>query len=264
MEDLQGVIEFFGKINAIFGLTLTAVFGSLWAALKYLRRLSSYKAKSPVVERLRVVDAYEFASWGWSLRKMMRILYEIDYATFNSSNNVSGANLKKEQQGKLKYWIDIYKKCPEGWILLVKGEREIIGWALFLPLTDDAYRSVVSGSLKDSEIRTRDVVSIDPDRIGEYKIYFVGIAIKSQIYRARGGALMLVYLIKRWLSYFEVGIKIREFCTVAWTFDGRRLCERLGLEAKISMSEGQMYGASGDKLFSRISALVGGKKIAIQ
>jgi hypothetical protein len=251
MNNIDILKDVFSFLTSTLGLSIAGMIGSIWAALKFLHRKAQYQPKSPIVESIRVVDAFEFSRLGWSFSSMMKSLHSIDMNTFTHEINISGRDVKEHEEGSSRQWIKIYKAHPECWSLLVKGKSEIIGWLLFLPLTPAAMNQIKAGTLKDADIRPAHIVPIDNSKPASYSIYFCGIAVEPEIYRTKGGALLLSNFYKKMHEFSNYGITIKEFAALAWTGQGVRLCQKLNLTKYSTFEEGILYWTEGDDLVSR-------------
>jgi hypothetical protein len=213
---------------------------------------NSFIAPPPPIEEPYVVDCRGFAQWGWTLRRMVQALIDIDYATFNDSTCITGSGLTEETEGSLDHWVALYEQNPNNWTLLVKGERDIIGWSLFFALTDEAFAQVKAGLLAEHEFRPEHIVPIDPASERAYNIYYSGLAVGPREYRKKGGWLLFSRFVRQWRMYEECDIAIKEFCTVAYTHEGVSLCERVKLKCLGTNRVGLIYSIEGSDLANRL------------
>lgn len=205
-----------------------------------------------IIEPLRVVDAHEFAGWGWSLERVMKIMIDQDLVTFDEQSAISGRAITLETEGSLDNWVTLYEQNPENWTMLVAGDRTIVGWSFFLALTDEAFAQFKSGALEDHDLRPKHVVPLDPNVPGSYNIYYGGLSVGVAKYRAKGGALLFAHFVHQWREYEEHEISIKELCTFAYTQLGDELCRRLDLKRIGQNSSGPIYSIEGSDLANKL------------
>ncbi|MEL6415384.1 MAG: hypothetical protein AAFQ15_10650 [Pseudomonadota bacterium] len=113
------------------------------------------------------------------------------------------------------------------WRLIVSGD-EIVGYWQFMCVKDDFYNGILEGSIVDSEMR---VEMLDfPVVEGPYKAYLPVIAVRAQDRGATTLGLLLSALNKTLIDFAKNDILIEDFCATAFSFEGKRLCELIGME----------------------------------
>lgn len=227
---------------SLFGITLSTILAFAVSIYARIRKSRSYRTPRRIISPIRVVEADEFAEWGWTLKKLINVLIDIDIRVFNSSQTINKVQLNKEQEGPTKLWIKYYSENPENWSILFKGDKDVIGWSLICALSDKGYSTVLNGNynelmLKDSNF----AVKIDHEVPGSYNIYLSGVVVGPELYRSQGGAMLLTHLFKKFSVFDQYGIKISRLCTVAWTHDGVRVCRRLGFKHVGNSNEGLIF-----------------------
>ncbi len=120
-----------------------------------------------------------------------------------------------------------YARNPSMYTVLLAGD-EVVGYCNLMPLEDAAYQQILAGTLADGEILPDMVRPFD--RPGPYKAFCCGVGIVEG-YRRNGTGLraLLRGVWRRWVARAECGCYLSELAGVAWSDDGRQLCERLWL-----------------------------------
>jgi hypothetical protein len=109
------------------------------------------------------------------------------------------------------------------------SEEKVVGYCNVMPLRESAFESLKNGTLADGEITAEMIETFDCP--GSYKVFCCGVAILEE-YRCGGLALrmMLSALLRKFQALAKRGGRISEIAAVAWTGEGRALCEGLGLQ----------------------------------
>lgn len=163
--------------------------------------------------------------------EFVRSAFDGDYTKFLDriiqidEHTIVGIN--KEHEGTSEQWAPVFQSSPYTWKLLVSGQ-EIVGYWQFVCLKDKYYDGVLAGSILDSQIT---VEMIDfPVVEGLYSGYFCVIATLPQ-YRNTNSFSMLNRSITKTLSDFaRNGVLFRRFCATAFSFEGKRTCELVGMK----------------------------------
>jgi len=136
-------------------------------------------------------------------------------------------NVNFEHIGSAEQWAPIFQQTPYTWRLLVSG-NEIVGYWQFLCLTDKAFRAALDGHLLDHRVDF-DVIDF-PLVSGRYKAYLPMITVKPQYRGVETVNLLLSSLGRTFQSMAASGVFLEDFCATAFTFEGRRLCQLIGME----------------------------------
>lgn len=163
-------------------------------------------------------DVFITTRYGGNYEHFLMDLIALDEST------ISGISL--EHEGTPRQWAPIFRQSPYTWKLLT-AENEIAGYWQFICLKDEYFQHVLNGSLVDSEI------SIDmldfPVVEGAYKGYFIAITTRLQD-RSPNSLAMLKTSIEKTISDFaRNGVLFSQFCATAFSFEGKRMCELMGM-----------------------------------
>ena len=121
-----------------------------------------------------------------------------------------------------------YVRNPSIYSILLCGD-EVVGYCNFMPLEEVAYQQILAGELADGEISPDMVRSFDSP--GPYKVFCCGIAVVEEYRRGGIGLRVLLREVwKKWVSLADCGCYLSDLAGVAWSNDGRALCEGLQLQ----------------------------------
>lgn len=199
------------EISGAFWAVIGAVIGAI--ATKIVELLIEQSRRNASVQ-LRVVGYDEVTAWGWSGEKLLRKLIELD-------RRVITDGLNDDREGTAEQWGPVFMAHPDSWALLIRGEREIVGYWHFAALDERSMTRARDGLLLDSEIRLENFNRIDLP--GTYNLYFVLIGIVPE-HKVRSRRLIEAFF-DRLTSLAENGIFFREICANAFTEEGRMMCE---------------------------------------
>jgi hypothetical protein len=137
-----------------------------------------------------------------------------------------------------------------------KGDR-ILGYANAMPLKKEAFNRVLAGEIEDNEIKGEDIVPYN--MAGPIRLYFMSIVIEPDARRIADGVYQraferLLYAVISQLVDFRrnYGVTVAEIAAVAWTPEGKVLCEWLGMELVGRDKKGRpIYLISIDERLSR-------------
>jgi hypothetical protein len=135
--------------------------------------------------------------------------------------------LTENELGSSSLSREWYARNPSIYTVLLSGS-EVVGYCNLMPLEDAVYQQILDGSLTDGQISPRMVRSFD--RPGAYKVFCCGVGIVEE-YRRGGSGLrdLLRGVWRRWAELADRGCYVSELAGVAWSEDGRALCEGLRL-----------------------------------
>ena len=118
---------------------------------------------------LRIVGKDELLRWGWNLRDrtLAKKLLTLDKTWIREDRpEFQGA----KNSGTVSQWMNVFRKRPENWRLLVDGNQEIIGYWEIHVLFDEYYQQVTSGVLEEDKLAPN---MMPPENAaGEYPAYF--------------------------------------------------------------------------------------------
>lgn len=128
--------------------------------------------------------------------------------------------------------VNIIKDYPQNSrLLILKGE--IIGFWFFVSLKKEQFELAKKGKLCEKTITKNNIINLNDEPIGEYRGYFVDIAI-SQKYQKIEKSKYFKLLLKSFIEQIEKYAKkeeifFTEWCAVASTKQGEKFCEHFGL-----------------------------------
>lgn len=172
------------------------------------------------LEEFRIMDVDQLLNENWTIEKMVSDAINLDFETIE--------DITPEHNGDLKQWSEIARENSDTLRYLINKDNKMIGYWHCTPLIDDFYKKAKNGKLLDSEITLDTIPIMFP---GTYNIYFIGICLQEKYRRksATFGKLIfsVVYALK---TLAEKNIFINEICALAYTTNGVRLCESIGLK----------------------------------
>lgn len=170
--------------------------------------------------RFRVAGA-EFvqSNFNGDYVKFLEKIIELDEETI--------IGIRKEHEGTPEQWAPIFQTSPYTWKVLISS-GEIVGYWQFVCLKDEYFRMVAEGELVDSEI-TVDMLDY-PVVDGNYNAYFCVLTMKSS-FRGHDATKILNESLKKCIFNFtKNGILFKAFYATAFTPEGKRMCELLGMD----------------------------------
>ncbi len=180
--------------------------------------LDAYKHRRQDRGTSRLVEHDEVLRWGWDGSALLRRLIALD-------RRILGNVLSDAREGTVAQWAPVLMEHPETWVLLVAGSKRIVGYWHFAALRDEHFVRAKAGELMDSEIAIDMVAPLEVP--GFYNLYFVLLGVSTEF--PRGGAKLIDAFFDQLESLAARGIFFREVCANAFTKDGKRICEGLGM-----------------------------------
>jgi len=176
----------------------------------------------------QMVDKYTL-----SAEQILERCIEIDYETME--------NLTEDSEGNLCQWVELFNSFPDTWHMLMSDD-DIVGYWHFVCLNDESFEKAKNGELLDGDI-TIDTIEY-MFLPGDYKGYFVGIAILPNFRNVRNLQLLLNSFVEQLEVYAEHGIFFIEWCANAFTKEGKAMCKSLRMEKLCDNKlDGEMFYA---------------------
>jgi hypothetical protein len=118
----------------------------------------------------------------------------------------------------------------------ILGQRKrVLGYANLMPLRAATYDDVLAGKKRDKDIEPADLLPYNQP--APTRLYFMSIAIEQGARRIGDGIYQraferLLFAATNQLVQFrrDYGVVVTEIAAVAWTIEGERLCEFLGMK----------------------------------
>jgi hypothetical protein len=150
--------------------------------------------------------------------------FEVDRKVFPDQYET----LSAQELGSSRLSLEWYRRNPHIYTVLLSGDT-VVGYCNAMPLREDAFHAMLEGKLADGKIEAEMIETLE--RPGRYRLFCCGVAILEQ-YRHRGVALrtLLSALYRTWSASADRGCVISEIAGVAWSEDGRAMCEGFGLQ----------------------------------
>ncbi|MGB3690299.1 MAG: hypothetical protein WBA02_13490 [Jannaschia helgolandensis] len=177
----------------------------------------------------------DFVTWkyGGDYVRFLEELIALDQETIDGAVG--------EHEGTPDQWAPIFKNNPDTWKLLVKGDK-VVGYWQFHCLKREAYDLVVNGDITDADI-TLDMVTY-PEIAGNYFAHLPVITTRKEIRGIRTIKLIIDSLCASIRQFASDDVYFESFAAVAFTDQGKQLCERLGLRYKIDHPRTNISGIS--------------------
>lgn len=161
---------------------------------------------------------------------ILNATYRIDEACFGSLPEYAHAAIPR---GLSTTWIGIN---PDIYTFLIdRASGSVKGYINAMPVSDAALAKLKRGELRDKDITADDIQAMGPN--ATLNIYLMSVAISPGVRRAGDDffsapfeKLLYAFVRKLENAITQRNVRIREIVAVAWTPEGRRLCEMLGLE----------------------------------
>ena len=173
-----------------------------------------------------VVGYDEVKEWGWSPSRLLKELIQLD----NDTMRVDGhkGRLPKSMEGDIRQWVDVFSYFPYSWKLLIQGRENIVGYWHFVALSPKDFALAAKGELLDSHITADQVINITTP--GIYDIYIVSIALRKGFRTHADREFLLKSFYMLIIEMAQNKIFIRHIITDAYTEDGERFFQNLGME----------------------------------
>jgi hypothetical protein len=168
-----------------------------------------------------------------------------DGAQFDATLHHTGTIIDEEAYGELPNYDEV--EIPRGlsldWIrinpdiytfLLDRRNREPAGYFNTMPVSDVMYQRLRRGEITDKDVSANDIVPFIAGRT--VRIYLMSIAIAEK-YRRWGDGLMQLSYVQLLTGFIDKlryhakchYIRATHFIAIAWTVEGRRMCEFFGM-----------------------------------
>ena len=169
-----------------------------------------------------------------------------DGEKFSTTLDHTGTVIDEEAYGDLRNYDEV--EIPRGlsleWIrinpdiytfLYDRKNRDPAGYFNTMPVSDAMYQRIRRGEIADNEVSANDIV---PFTAGQtVRIYLMSIAIAEK-YRRWGDGLMQLSYVQLLTGFIDKlryhaktrGIRATHFIAIAWTAEGRRMCEFFGMD----------------------------------
>lgn len=155
---------------------------------------------------------------------------EIDIERFEKFENFKDAVLPEGLSGK---WITVNNDIHT--FVIDEDSKKVMGYINAMPLKDSIFEKIKTGCLTDSEIQNEDILPYTKN--ANLKVYIMCIATKEEVRQFRGeinntvADRLFAGLFKKWIDYWmKDGVIIDELAGIAWTPQGEKICELLGMK----------------------------------
>jgi len=172
------------------------------------------------MENLKIISLFEIKNSKIYFGKILEKLMQMDYENIE--------NLRKDDEGTFEQWYPIFLKNPETWRIMVNTKNEIIGYWHFVPLRIETYEKIKTGKIHEIELNENDIIELV--KRGNYKIYFRSLVLKKEYRKSKATKKLIVSFFNVLKELEEKGIIIDEMCANAYTPQGKKWCEKLGME----------------------------------
>lgn len=169
---------------------------------------------------VKVVDLDYLLAKGWSYESLIDYFIRLDHSTISGMDD--------ETEGTSEQWLPVLKKFKDCIRVLVCEQDSIVGYWHFVLMEKEFYEKFKGGNLPESEIRAHLLPEISTN--SPLYIYLVMLTIKPD-YRTKEN---LHKLLKSFFEQLEKllssKVLIKELCGDAFTPEGTRICDYLGLK----------------------------------
>jgi hypothetical protein len=184
-----------------------------------------YRNNSP---RLKIVGLNELASIGWTARKVLDRMGDLDRKLYDG--------LTEETEGTTEQWLPMYTQLPDTWRALVADEKTLIGYWNTAVFNSEFYSAVRAGLLMEGDLKMEYYALLDMP--GIYNLYFVSICLDPD-YRERVAQLMLLESFLCVINRLSLNdVFFDEVITNAYSPEGLRLSKHVGLRYLCQHSNG--------------------------
>lgn len=141
-------------------------------------------------------------------------------------------SLARSHYGKSSINYDIvrkwYEKNPFAMTILTDSHNKFVGYFDILPLKTDFGKDLISGNVKEKDIRHYDILSPDQMSNTEY-IYVAGVSVKDQLTQTgRKHGAILIYAAMVYLETFYDLSTPKKIYAIAATECGKNILQKLG------------------------------------
>ncbi len=184
------------------------------------------------MDNIKIISLFELINSKIYLWEIVKKLIQMDYENIE--------NLRKDDEGTFEQWYPIFLKNPETWRIMVNSKNEIIGYWHFVPLRLETYEKIKMGKMHEIELNENDIIELV--KKGNYKIYFRSLVLKKEYRKSKATEELIVSFFNVLKKLEEKGIIMDEMCANAYTLQGKKWCEKLGMEYIGEMSpNGSLY-----------------------
>lgn len=191
--------------------------------------------------------------------QMIARLIEIDRATL--------PDLTVDLEGTAEQWLPIFRAAPYAWRLLTLRDT-IIGYWHYLSLDERHFAMAKAGTLREGHLHPDALVHlVNPASARAYKMFISMVALDPRWMRPEYATQLLLSLVGEFEHLARLGFVFSEICAVAWTPEGRQLCEDARMN-QIAQQSGvgpqdvaPIYHLTGAEI-ARRPALAGNRSIA--
>jgi hypothetical protein len=194
-----------------------------------------------VVGRLRAIDGADLPADYPDIG-----FFEVDRKVFPEQYKT----LSADELGSSRVSVEWYRRNPHIYTVLLLDDT-VVGYCNVMPLREDAFRAIIDGKLPDGKIVAEMIETLD--RPGRYRLFCCGVAILERCrFRGLGLRTLVAALYRKWDALADRGCFISEIAGVAWSDDGRAMCEGFGLHLL------RRHEAFGDVYHADVAKAVGG------
>jgi hypothetical protein len=195
-----------------------------------------------LVRFLKITTAKELIRSGWSHKKILKRLIELDY------KDIRG--LKPQDEGKLNQWANVFRKSPDSYRILIDDSGKIAGYWHFVSLNSKTYDLVKSGRLLDSQINRTNIYPLT--KPGTYNMYYIAILLVPELRDTKAILLLNNSFFDAIELFAKKNIYFTEFCANAYTKDGVKFFRRFGMDRIArNISKGSIYWMNFQQLLKR-------------
>lgn len=177
-------------------------------------------------------DVRKLLTKGVLIEKIISDLLAIDFHTI--------PGVPAHDIGTLQQWQPILQNNLDGWGIVIKGNKEIVGYWHFLALKEIVYKQALDGLIHDGEL-TLDSVEL-LIRPGKYHFFFINVAVLLEHRCVAVNRLLYEGFCERLLCFAKQGIFAEDIAANAYTTEGLALCKHLNMEyVKHHHDHGEIY-----------------------
>ena len=123
----------------------------------------------------------------------------------------------------------LFKDNPEnGLIIRDRGTKMIVGYSMLLPIRQDMYEKIKSGTFVDTDFRPE--MTFKYDKPGIYHLYFASIVVHPDHRSAALVLTMLDAMVEDFIRLAKRGIWFRDMIADVVSNDGAKFCRLFGLK----------------------------------
>lgn len=131
----------------------------------------------------------------------------------------------------------LFKNNPENGLIIRDAETgQIVGYSMLLPIREDMYRRIKTGTFVDTDFKPE--MTFKLDRPGVYHLYFASVVVHPEHRSAALILTMMDAMVEDFTRLTERGIWFSDMIADVVSLDGAKFCRLFGLKKGVATNHG--------------------------